>query len=84
MNSLHWVKLSHNRKQEKAETEEDKGRKERWKQGEEESWEEKKGVREENHILQCSKKKKLIKRSFEGRSRRNITPPITGENKEEY
>lgn len=57
MNSLHRVKLSHNRKQEKAETEEDKGRKERWKQGEEESWEEK-GVREENHILQCSKKKK--------------------------
>lgn len=33
-------------------------------------------MREENHILQCSKKKKLIKRSFEGRSRRNITPPL--------
>lgn len=57
MNALHWDKLSHNRKQGKAEIGEDKGRKERWKQGEEESWEEK-GVREENHILQCSKKKK--------------------------
>lgn len=31
--------------------------------------------------LQCSKKRKLIKKNFEGR---NITHPSTSENKEEY